>query len=146
MIKKRIEMKIIYSGVIVLLCIGSYLLGRFVKAGDASSQTVVDFDNKTNDAFGPEFVNAVGLYYLINKETEHALNLKKYLDTLSYLRNNLDYFNVSDSNFLILYKPTNLRFRNNIYGFTKNEFLVFSSKKVILKNYPYEYVSRGSPE
>jgi hypothetical protein len=60
------------------------------------------------------------------------------------MRNNLTYFNVSDTNYLILYKPDNFTPLNQyIYGFTKNEFIVYKPQKVTLKNFPSkEYINR----
>ena len=81
---------------------------------------------------------------MYQKESKNIANYKNYFDTLSYCRNYLYYLNVKDTNYLILYKPsTNIRSYEPLYGFTKNEFIIYISNKIQLKNYPIGSLKRG---
>lgn len=144
--------KYVNISLVIILLVISYLTGylcnekKCTKKHENHNQLEVDFKPKDekNDAFGPDFISAVGLYYLYQKESNKTPNYNLYFDTLSYFRNNLVYVNVKDTNYLILYKPqtNSINFNTSLYGFTKDKFLIYSPQSVLLKNFPKESISR----
>lgn len=117
----------------------SFFIGNKIPKWKDKRVFTVDFKYKENNIteYNPSFINPLGLYYLYQKENKNCSRYIQYFDTLTYFRENLWYYNVSDTNYLILYRLTHGTYPNdNIYGFTKNNFFVFIPHEMSITNFP----------
>jgi hypothetical protein len=129
----------IYIGVVMTFSILSFYLGSYVQDNKKPDKLVVDFKTKKGELteYNLNFISPVGLHYLYINESKNSQNYKAYFDTLRYFRENLVYFNVSDTNYLMIFKPdSTANLDDEIYGFTKDKFFIYEPKEIILKNFP----------
>lgn len=136
----------LYIGVTLILSILSFCLGSYVQDSKKSDKLVVDFKTKGGELieYKLNFISPVGLHYLYINESKKSQNYKAYFDTLRYFRRNLVYFNVSDTNYLLIFKPDSTsNLEDVIYGFTKNKFFIYEPKEIILKNFPSSSMRRA---
>lgn len=135
----------IYIGVVIAFSVLSFYLGSYVQDNKKSDKLVVDFKTKKGELieYNLNFISPVGLHYLYINESKNSQNYKAYFDTLRYFRKNLVYFNVSDTNYLMIFKPDSTsNLDDEIYGFTKDKFFIYEPKEIILKNFPSSSMRR----
>jgi hypothetical protein len=143
------KIKIISIGLLFVLSIAlSYYLGFCRGVLEINKPLKVDFrDDKNSDiGTGPILDCSVSLYYLYGIESKKCKNYKQYYDTLTYCREDLVYYDVQDTNFLMLYKSPDFFYQTySFFGFTKNKFFWFKPTEMILKNFPVKYSKRYYP-
>jgi hypothetical protein len=126
-----------------------FFFGETVQKQKNPEKIIVDFKSKEGQIteYSSNFISPVGLHYLYLEETKNINNYRSYFDTLTYFRKNLVYFNMSDTNYLLIFKPdvTN-RLDGRIYGFTRNKFYRYEPKEILLRNFPASSSKRGSSE
>jgi hypothetical protein len=144
--ERKTKILVFRNFVLVLLCVVCFATGFFINKKQSEKPNIIDFSLQSRyDQYAPDFIQAVGLFELYHKENKTLKNVRTYFDTLKYFRNQLFYYNIQDTSYLILFKPNDAYFYANpvLYGFTKNKFFIYHSQEVILKNYPSEkYVRR----
>jgi len=135
---------------IILMLLSSWILAYYIgyksKVLKPINSIIVDFDDNSDQS---SYGAAVSLFYLYAKENKGILNFHQYFDSLSYFRDCLVYFDVRDTNYLVLYKARkgfigyDCWESQGFFGFTKNKFYWFQPKEIVLKNFPVEVLKRS---
>lgn len=141
--------KIFYLTITLLLSILCFYLGKVYSDNEKTDRYTVDFQTSNSRIveYREAFISPVGLHYLYMIESRKCPDLKTYFDTLSYFRKNLVYFNISDTNYLIIFKPDKkISIEEPIFGFSKNKFFIFEPKEMNLINFPIDSSKRGASD